>query len=99
MVFNVHGDRSNDPRNERDQLIIFVSLCRFISNRKLTDKVDVYAFGIVLLELISAQPPFVKNRPENLRRIDNWVCPKPCVLAHDSQVTSPVLTTVASSFS
>lgn len=56
---------------DRSQLLSF---CSYLDTSQLTEKTDVYGFGIVLLELICARPPFVFDLPEDQRRIDKWVC-------------------------
>lgn len=56
------------------KLIITLICYRYYMTNQLTDKSDVYGFGIFLLELICARPPFVQQLPEDQRRLDQWVC-------------------------
>lgn len=42
---------------------------------KVNDKIDVYAFGVVLLELISGRKPISSNCPKGQESLVIWVCP------------------------
>ena len=56
---------------------IIALIChRYYMTNQLTDKSDVYAFGIFLLELTCARHPFIQQLPEDQRRLDQWVCAK-----------------------
>ena len=41
---------------------------------KVSDKVDVYAFGVVLLELISGRDPISPENPKGEESLVMWVC-------------------------
>jgi len=47
-----------------------IQTCRYVQTRQLTEKVDVYAFGVVLLEFISGKEPLITN--ENFVLVE-WV--------------------------
>lgn len=40
---------------------------------KVSDKIDVYAFGVVLLELISGRKPISSETPKGQERLVIWV--------------------------
>lgn len=41
---------------------------------KVNDKVDVYAFGVVLLELLSGRKPISNDYPKGQESLVMWVC-------------------------
>lgn len=41
---------------------------------KVNDKIDVYAFGVVLLELLSGRKPINSNYPKGQESLVMWVC-------------------------
>lgn len=41
---------------------------------KVNDKIDVYAFGVVLLELLSGRKPISGDYPKGQESIVMWVC-------------------------
>lgn len=49
----------------------FTSQCRYYNSQKLTEKSDVFSFGVVLLELITGQPAIIRN--EETVHIIQWV--------------------------
>nr|KYP70003.1 Serine/threonine-protein kinase PBS1 [Cajanus cajan] len=42
---------------------------------KVNDKIDVYAFGVVLLELLSGRKPISSEYPKGQESLVMWVCP------------------------
>ncbi|WOL02818.1 hypothetical protein Cni_G11537 [Canna indica] len=47
----------------------------YIEHGKLSDKTDVYAFGVVLLELITGQKAIDRNRPQGKENLVLWANP------------------------
>ena len=41
---------------------------------KVNDKIDVYAFGVVLLELLSGRKPISNDHPKGQESLVMWVC-------------------------
>ena len=41
---------------------------------KVNDKIDVYAFGVVLLELLSGRKPISNEYPKGEESVVMWVC-------------------------
>ena len=41
---------------------------------KVNDKIDVYAFGVVLLELLSGRKPIGGDYPKGQESLVMWVC-------------------------
>ena len=42
---------------------------------RVNDKTDVYAFGVVLLELITGRTPIDNTKPKGQENLVNWVSP------------------------
>ncbi|KAJ9692161.1 hypothetical protein PVL29_011301 [Vitis rotundifolia] len=47
----------------------------YYTTSRLNEKSDVYSFGIVLLELITGQPPVIKQGEKSVLHIVQWVSP------------------------
>lgn len=45
----------------------------YLMHGKMSDKIDVYAFGIVLLELLTGRKPIDNNRPKGQESLAVWV--------------------------
>lgn len=41
---------------------------------KVNDRIDVYAFGVVLLELLSGRKPISSEYPKGQESLVMWVC-------------------------
>ena len=41
---------------------------------KMNDKIDVYAYGVVLLELLSGRKPVSSESPKARESLVMWVC-------------------------
>lgn len=53
-------------------------MCRYLApeyfqHGKVSDKTDVYAFGVVLLELITGRKPIESKRPHGEENLVIWV--------------------------
>ncbi|KAH9294711.1 hypothetical protein KI387_038299, partial [Taxus chinensis] len=48
----------------------------YLLDGKLTEKSDVYAFGVILLELISGRKPVDKSMPEGCQSLVTWARPQ-----------------------
>ena len=46
----------------------------FVCTGKLTEKSDVYAYGVVLLELLFGRKPIDKSLPSECQSLISWVC-------------------------
>lgn len=49
-------------REKYEWLFYFVIFCRYLSNRIATSKSDVYAFGVVLYEIISGKKAIIQTQ-------------------------------------
>lgn len=45
----------------------------YFQHGKISDKTDVYAFGVVLLELITGRKPIEARRPQGEENLVLWV--------------------------
>lgn len=59
----------------RNKLEIFCSYLapEYFQHGKISDKTDVYAFGVVLLELITGRKPIEARRPSGEENLVVWV--------------------------
>jgi hypothetical protein len=61
-------------------LLTWVLSCRYLAPEyfmygRVNNKTDVYAFGVVLLELITGRTPIDNTRPKGQENLVNWVRP------------------------
>jgi serine/threonine protein kinase len=59
-------------------MFVFLFLSRYLApeyfqHGKLSDKTDVYAFGVVLLELISGRKAIDRSKPSGEENLVLWV--------------------------
>ena len=47
--------------------------CRYYISNRLTEKSDVYGFGVVLLEIITSQPVISRKNVQEKTHISQWV--------------------------
>ena len=53
----------------------FVFSCRYYGSYKLTEKGDIYSFGIVLLELITGRGVLTRDEKGDIVHIVDWITP------------------------
>ena len=58
--------------------MVDIFACRYLApeylmHGRVTDKIDVYAFGIVLLELLSSRKPINNDCPKGQESLVMWV--------------------------
>lgn len=51
----------------------------YFMHGKVSDKIDVYAFGVVLLELLSGRKPINSECPKGQESLVMWVSPCHCM--------------------
>lgn len=65
----------------------YTHLCSYMAPEyfmygKVNDKIDVYAFGVVLLELLSGRKPISGDYPKGQESLVMWVCLSNIVVYH-----------------
>jgi serine/threonine protein kinase len=58
---------------------MLIYVCRYLAPEyfmygKVNDKIDVYAFGVVLLELLTGRKPISGDYPKGQESLVMWVC-------------------------
>lgn len=73
-----------------DELFIFIIFLKCLQG-KLTDKSDVYAFGVVLLELLLGRKPVEKLSPSQCQSIVTWAIPQLTDRSKLPNIVDPVI--------
>lgn len=57
---------------------------------KVSEKIDVYSYGVVLLELLSGRRPINAENPKGQENLVMWVRIFPFLLSEDIKVDNPI---------
>lgn len=80
FTYNIDLSKAGKSKNlELVIKLIIYFLCSYLAPEyfmygKVNDKIDVYAFGVVLLELLSGRKPISSDYPKGQESLVMWVC-------------------------
>ncbi|PIN14150.1 Serine/threonine protein kinase [Handroanthus impetiginosus] len=86
----VHDGRKNKNNVKLSGTLGYVAP-EYLLDGKLTDKSDVYAFGVVLLELLFGRKPFEKVAPAQCQSIVTWAMPHLTDRTKLAMIVDPVI--------
>lgn len=71
---NLSGTKVNNARMNDNTFCCSYLAPEYFMYGKVNDKIDVYAFGVVLLELLTGRKPISNDHPKGQESLVMWVC-------------------------